>query len=200
MTQALRWARYAAAVVVASIAGFCVLAVVVAPTNAASVFFAACALGLGYLTYALWPWPHPRPGGWKNLSTIESDVAAIHAPERAPEALAATMPAVDGQRPRRRRVIERETRRRGFFGWVFLVIFLAFNAFMVFFLITYWNLLAEMPATKTEWERAGATIGGILGTGTILFFWASGGVITGLLALLTRGRKRQTIIEEEIEP
>jgi hypothetical protein len=92
--------------------------------------------------------------------------------------------------PRRRRVIEREMQSRGFFGWVFLVIFLAFNAFMVVFLITSWKLLAEMPATNTEWER-GAPIGSILGTGTILFFWVSGAVTTGLLVLLTGGRQRR---------
>ncbi len=88
--------------------------------------------------------------------------------------------------PRRRRVIERENRRRGFFGWVFLVIFLAFNAFMVVFLITYWKLLAEMPP---EW--AGSTTGSVLGTGTILFFWVSGAVTTGLLVLLTGSRQRR---------
>jgi hypothetical protein len=68
--------------------------------------------------------------------------------------------------------------RPGFFGWLFLLIFLAFNAFMVVFLVIYWNLLAGMPPTAT---------GSILGTGAILFFWVSGAVITGLLVLLTRG-------------
>jgi hypothetical protein len=76
-----------------------------------------------------------------------------------------------------RRVVTREA-GPGFFGWLFLLIFLAFNAFMVVFLVIYWNLLAGMPPTAT---------GSILGTGAILFFWVSGAVITGLLVLLTRG-------------
>jgi hypothetical protein len=88
--------------------------------------------------------------------------------------------------PRRRRLIKRETPQRGFFGWLFLLIFLAFNAFMVVFLVVYRNLLGGMSPTTTEWERAGHTIGSIFGTGAILFFWVSGAVITGLLVLLTR--------------
>jgi polyferredoxin len=91
---------------------------------------------------------------------------------------------------RRRRLIERETPQPGFFGWLFLLIFLAFNAFMVLFLVIYWNLLAGMPPTTT---------GRILGTGAILFFWVSGAVITGLLVLLSGSRKRQIVIEEDIE-
>ena len=76
------------------------------------------------------------------------------------------------------KIVRRETRKRDFSGWLFLLIFLAFNAFMVVFLVIYWNLLAGMPPTTT---------GSILGTGAILLFWVSGAVITGLLVLLTRG-------------
>ena len=60
-------AGYAAATVAAAIAGFSVLAMIVAPTNAASVFFGVCALGLGVLAYVLWPKWEP--------STIEPEVS-----------------------------------------------------------------------------------------------------------------------------
>jgi hypothetical protein len=94
------------------------------------------------------------------------------------------------------KIIRRETRRRGFFGWLFLLLFLAFNALMALWLFAYWGELGKI-ATPSEAERVGRTIGGTIGTGLILFFWVSGAVITGLLALLTRGRK--TIVEETVE-
>ncbi len=47
-----------------------------------------------------------------------------------------------------RRVVTREA-GPGFFGWLFLLIFLAINAFMVVFLVIYWNPLAGMPPTAT---------------------------------------------------
>jgi hypothetical protein len=61
---------------------------------------------------------------------------------------------------------------RGFFGWVFLIVFLAFNLFMLAWMVRYWQL-----------------IGAALPTGAILFVWVCGAVITGLLAILTRGRR-----------
>jgi hypothetical protein len=79
-------------------------------------------------------------------------------------------------------IVRREVRKRGFFGWVFLLIFLLFNAFMIGWLITYWNAVS------------GVTVGSTIGTGIIFFFWTAGAVITGLLAILTRGRK--TYVEE----
>jgi hypothetical protein len=94
------------------------------------------------------------------------------------------------------KIIRRETRRRGFFGWVFLLIFLAFNALMLLWLISYWGELGKVVASG-EAERVGRAIGGTIATGMILFVWASGSVITGLLALLTRGRR--TIIVDKIE-
>lgn len=90
-------------------------------------------------------------------------------------------------------VVRREIRKRGFFGWVFLLIFLGFNALMAIWLISYWSLLGDIDAASDA-EKAGAVIGGTIGTGFLLVFWALGSVITGLLALLTRGRK--SIVEE----
>ena len=94
------------------------------------------------------------------------------------------------------KVIRREVRRRGFFGWVFLVIFLAFNAFMAAWMYAYWSSISEVAATS-EAAKTGKIVGVTIATGILLTFWAMGSVVTGLLALLTRGRK--TIIEETIE-
>jgi hypothetical protein len=95
------------------------------------------------------------------------------------------------------RIIRREIRKRGFFGWVFLLIFLGFNALMVAWLVTYWNLIGDHLTSGSEAGRAGAAIGATVATGMIFFFWAAGAVITGLLALLTRGQK--TYIEESFD-
>ncbi len=65
---------------------------------------------------------------------------------------------------------------RGFFGWVFLILFLAFNAFMALYLVMALSMGASALVN-------------IVGTGIILFVWTCGAVITGLLALLTRGRR-----------
>ncbi|MGX7741541.1 hypothetical protein [Rhodopseudomonas parapalustris] len=91
------------------------------------------------------------------------------------------------------KIVRREIRKRGFFGWVFLILFFAFNAIMLMWLISYWSILAQ-PDAATEAERLGKTIGGTIGSGALLMMWGLGDVILGMLALLTRGSK--TIVEE----
>lgn len=91
-------------------------------------------------------------------------------------------------------VVRREVRKRGFFGWLFLIIFLAFNALMIAWLISYWGTIGNHLQTGSEAEQAGTAIGATLGTGMIFVFWVLGAIVTGLLALLTRGGK--TIVEE----
>jgi hypothetical protein len=85
------------------------------------------------------------------------------------------------------RIVRREVRKRGFFGWLFLLVFLGFNALMVYFLARFIGLVSALPGTA---EQAG---GGIA-IGLLLIVWVCGSVITGLLALLTRGQR--SYIEE----
>lgn len=94
------------------------------------------------------------------------------------------------------RVVRKEIRKRGFFGWLFLIIFLLFNALMLAWIIGYWVNIGQLVQTSDA-ERAGAAIGATIGTGLILFVWVAGTVILGLLALLTRGRKYY--VEETFE-
>jgi hypothetical protein len=94
------------------------------------------------------------------------------------------------------RIVRKEIRKRGFFGWNFLLIFFGFNGLMVAWLVAYWNQIGGHLTSGSEAGRAGAAIGATIATGMIFFFWAAGAVITGLLALLTRGRK--TYIEESV--
>ena len=83
-----------------------------------------------------------------------------------------------------------EKNKRGCFGWVFLLLFLGFNVFMLVSLVSYWisigNVMSEDPS---EAFQAGAAIVATLGTGLLLFVWGCGSVILGVIVFLTRGKK-----------
>jgi lipoprotein signal peptidase len=84
-----------------------------------------------------------------------------------------------------------EKRKRGFFGWVFLILFIGWNALMMVWLIGFSMRVNEVTqgADLTQIQNAGYAVGAGLGGMMILFVWVMGAVITGLLALLTRGSK-----------
>jgi len=92
------------------------------------------------------------------------------------------------------RIVRREHHRRGVFGWIVKLAFVGYNLLMAVWLWMSWRAMGEGYAELSEEGKAGAAIGGMMGTGVILFFWASGAVILGLAVLLTRGKK--VIIEE----
>ncbi len=83
-----------------------------------------------------------------------------------------------------------ETRKRGIIGWIFLLLFWAFNALMAFALFAGMADVGEQTAAMTtEAEQTGAAIGMALGVSFILGIWMAGAVILGLLVMLTRGKK-----------
>lgn len=73
-------------------------------------------------------------------------------------------------------------RNRGFFGWLFLILFLAFNAYIAATLI------------YGIWQRWSIGFSGTetIAFGSIIIMWCIGSVILGLLAILTRGSKSIT--------
>jgi hypothetical protein len=87
------------------------------------------------------------------------------------------------------RVLKREVRERSFTGKFFLVVFFVFNGLMVWWLLDYWGEVAGHLNTGSSAERTGAALGTTFGTGIILVIWTLGAVITGLLAILTRGQR-----------
>jgi hypothetical protein len=99
-------------------------------------------------------------------------------------------------------IVRREIRKRGFFGKLFKVLFIAFNLVMLAWVISYWMTLGhgwdeytKMPdANLRNAAQGGYAIGATIGTSLLLFFWAAGDVVLGLLTMFTRGKK--TIIEE----
>lgn len=94
------------------------------------------------------------------------------------------------------KVIRRESRRRGFFGWIFLLLFIGFNILMAWAFVAGMTNVASVKVAN-EAESAGRAIGGFIGASMLLGFWASGAIILGIIVLLTRGRK--TVIEEVVE-
>lgn len=92
-------------------------------------------------------------------------------------------------------IIRRETRKRGVFGWLFLLAFIGFNLLMLLWFIGGIGAATSTVAT-TEAAQAGRAIGTTIAAGMILFIWAAGAIILGIFTLLTRGRK--TIIEETV--
>lgn len=89
-------------------------------------------------------------------------------------------------------------RRRGFFGWLFLLIFLAFQALMILMVVANGSAVS---AVNQEAEVAcegdqicedlvlvGAGIGAGMVAGIGWFVWMLGTVILGLLVLFTRGK------------
>jgi hypothetical protein len=85
----------------------------------------------------------------------------------------------------------REVRQTGLIGKTFKFVFFAFNGLMAFWLINYWLTVSE-PHPST-----GATLGIMMGTMFILFFWGIGAGVTGLLMMVTRGPKTLDSIHDE---
>lgn len=87
-------------------------------------------------------------------------------------------------------VIRTEKRKRGFVGWIFLIIFWLFNILMLVSLFAGINGTIEKTALlTTEAEKAGAAVGTVIGVGMILTIWALGAAILGLFVVFTRGSK-----------
>lgn len=85
--------------------------------------------------------------------------------------------------------IQREVRKRGFFGVIFKWLFIIFNVLMAVWLISYWVRLGGMEGGSSDAAQAGKAIGGAIGSGMLLFFWVAGDVILGLFVMLTRGQR-----------
>lgn len=87
-------------------------------------------------------------------------------------------------------IVQREIRKRGFFGHVFKWLFIIFNVLMLLWLFAYWSKIGGMiDPSASQAEKAGGAIGAAVGTGMLVFFWVAGDIILGLFTLLTRGKR-----------
>ena len=83
-----------------------------------------------------------------------------------------------------------ETRRRGVFGWVFLLMFWGWNILMAVALLGgLSNTSTTFQSLTSDAERAGHAFGTGLGVMMLMSLWTSGAIILGLIVLLTRGKK-----------
>jgi hypothetical protein len=90
-----------------------------------------------------------------------------------------------------RRMIER--RRRGVFGWIFLLLFWGFNALMLYAIVKGVGDNASSYADPAM--RRAHDAGAALAVMIWLVFWAAGAVVFGLLAHFTRGRRELVEVE-----
>jgi hypothetical protein len=86
-------------------------------------------------------------------------------------------------------------RRRGFFGWVFLLLFLIFNVAMALWVVGAWQASNDLASNTTDQAaQVGIAVGGFIAGAALLWIWLFGAIITGLLAFLTRSGK--TVVVE----
>lgn len=78
--------------------------------------------------------------------------------------------------------------RRGFFGRLYMGLFVLFNIIMAIWLFYYWGGMGKVIALEGQSDayQAGTALGATIGTGIIFAFWALGDIILGMLVLLTR--------------
>src|SRR5215472_10377476 len=90
------------------------------------------------------------------------------------------------------RIIRTERYERELLGWIFTLLFIAFNLFMIAVVgKVLWDLGEEIPHSA---DGLGMSLYPLI----ILLLWAFGSVILGVLSYMIRGRK--VIIEERVEP
>jgi hypothetical protein len=83
-----------------------------------------------------------------------------------------------------------EKRKRGFFGWVFLLVFWLWQIIMIVTLVSGLSGSSGVYDSATsDAGRAGAAIGTGLGVTAILVFWCLGTIILGFLVMFSRGKK-----------
>jgi hypothetical protein len=85
------------------------------------------------------------------------------------------------------KIVRTERYRRGVFGWLFRIVFWAFNVIMFAWIAIYWNILSglHLDSAHPQAAKVGTAIGGTIGTGVIMFFWVMGAFILGMLVLFT---------------
>lgn len=95
-------------------------------------------------------------------------------------------------------VVQIETRQRGFFGKLMLLLFIGFNLLMLVWLIGGMGAAGQGYEQMSDAQKAGTAIGAGIGMMFIITVWALGDIILGFAVLLTRGKK--VIITRESRP
>ena len=93
------------------------------------------------------------------------------------------------------------TRKRGFFGWFWLILFLSFQVFMIYLTVINLGIVGDVSSDcgKEEYStacQAGAAIGGGLAAVTGQFAWILGTIILGAIVLMTKGKSITKTVDE----
>lgn len=94
-------------------------------------------------------------------------------------------------------IIRTERYRRGIFGWIFRIAFIAFNLMMIAYLAVAYTILHGAAQGGDEHAKNMATGTGLGITFIALVFWALGSFVLGMLSYFTRGKK---VIVETTKP
>ncbi len=91
-----------------------------------------------------------------------------------------------------------EKRKRGIFGWLFLIVFWLWHPMMIWWLVEYGRWANDKIGTygRATPGRIGAEAGATMAVGFIIFVWVAGSVILGLMVFFTRGQKRLIRVDE----
>ncbi|MEO5757660.1 MAG: hypothetical protein ABIQ51_12485, partial [Mesorhizobium sp.] len=80
-------------------------------------------------------------------------------------------------------------RKRGVFGWFFLLIFIGFNMVMLWLADVGLGAADKLPGLSTNVVSLGVDLGAAIGVAAFVVCWVVGFLLLGLFAYLTRGRK-----------
>jgi len=89
--------------------------------------------------------------------------------------------------------------KRGFFGWIFLALFWAFQALMIFAIFANFGAAGDVGASCDGGAacEAGVAIGAGMGAVVGWFVWMLGTIVLGLATLMTRGKMVSITVEKK---
>ena len=85
--------------------------------------------------------------------------------------------------------MEAVRRKRGLFGWFFLLLFIGFNMLMLWAADAGMGASDKLPGLSSNVVSLGVDLGAAIGIVAFVVCWVVGFLLLGLLAYLTRGRK-----------
>jgi hypothetical protein len=84
--------------------------------------------------------------------------------------------------------MEAVRRKRGFFGWFFLLLFIGFNILMLWAADAGMGAADKLPGLSNNVVSLGVDLGAAIGVVAFVACWVLGFLVLGLFAYLTRGR------------
>lgn len=96
-----------------------------------------------------------------------------------------------------KRTLQIERRKKGFFGYLFLVLFVASQCFMLYACIGGVMKVAEEGQQLTGDAKIAHDAGAGIGIMLLMFLWAAVTIVFGGLAYATRGKKIIETVEQE---